>query len=53
MGVNLLSQPESALGHNTLSVEQPGEAKPCSSASDQWLWHPPLWHGDVLGESLF
>lgn len=53
MGVNLLSQSESTLGHNTLSVERPGEAKLRSSASDQWLWHPLLWHGGVLGESLF
>lgn len=51
MGVNLLSQSESTLGRDTVSVEQPDEANP--QPSDQWLWHPPLWHCEILGESLF
>lgn len=44
MGVNLLSRSESTFGDEALSVEQPSEANPQSSASDQWLWHPWLWH---------
>lgn len=49
MGVNLLSQSESTLGHITLSAE----ANPRPSASDQWLWHPPFWHSELPRGSLF